>query len=229
MTEFLLNQLFGLNGLVNLSNIVFLAAFSVRDVLFLRLLSIVAYLIILPFYYLQQETLWPSIFWGLTFITVNVVRVIILWLERRPVILSDEEQELHQLAFSSLDKREFLNLLSLAEWIDVHPGQVLIEKGKSVSSVLIMTSGQIEAALNDHIKVDFRPGQLIGTAEVLGGLGSPITATARAPARLAKWNVENVRAFAASRPELRAKLAAIVNVDLVGKLRQAAEILPGTR
>ena len=229
MTELLINQLFGLNGLVNLSNVIFLAAFSVRDVLHLRLLSIVAYLVILPFYYLQQDTLWPSIFWGMTFIAVNVARVIILLLERRPVILSDEEETLHQLAFGSMDKREFLKLLSLADWVDAEPGDILVERGKPVSNVMINISGGLEAVLNDDIKIDFHPGQMIGTAEVLGGLGSPVSVIVRSPARLASWNVDRVREFSANRPEFRARLSAIVNADLAGKLRQAADLLPAAR
>ena len=41
MYEFVADQVLGINGLVNFSNIVFLAAYSVRDVLMLRILSIV--------------------------------------------------------------------------------------------------------------------------------------------------------------------------------------------
>lgn len=37
MHAFVADQILGINGLVNVSNIVFLAAFSVRDVLKLRL------------------------------------------------------------------------------------------------------------------------------------------------------------------------------------------------
>jgi len=37
MYEFVADQVFGLNGLVNFSNIVFLAAYSVRNVLWLRI------------------------------------------------------------------------------------------------------------------------------------------------------------------------------------------------
>ena len=40
MTDFLMSQLFGLNGLVNLSNLVFLLAFRVHDVFKLRILSV---------------------------------------------------------------------------------------------------------------------------------------------------------------------------------------------
>jgi hypothetical protein len=41
MYQFVADQVLGINGFVNLSNIVFFVAFSVRDVLMLRILSLV--------------------------------------------------------------------------------------------------------------------------------------------------------------------------------------------
>jgi hypothetical protein len=64
MRNFLTDQILGLNGLVTLSNLVFLLAFSVRDVLKLRILSVTSYGLILPYYFFQPEPLWPPIFWG---------------------------------------------------------------------------------------------------------------------------------------------------------------------
>jgi hypothetical protein len=64
MFEFMSDQVLGINGLINLSNIVFLVAFSVRDVLKLRILAIVGEGLTLPYYYFQDEKLWPPSFWG---------------------------------------------------------------------------------------------------------------------------------------------------------------------
>jgi hypothetical protein len=64
MYRFVADQILGINGLVNVSNIVFLATFSVRDVLKLRVLSIAGEALILPYYYFQNEKLWPPTFWG---------------------------------------------------------------------------------------------------------------------------------------------------------------------
>jgi hypothetical protein len=71
MYEFVVDQSLGINGLINLSNIVFLVAFSVRDVLKLRILAIVGEGLTLPYYYFQGEKLWPPIFWGVAFMIVN--------------------------------------------------------------------------------------------------------------------------------------------------------------
>ena len=114
MYELIENQVLGIDGWVNVSNIVFLVAFSTRDVLALRILAFVGEGLILPYYYLQTETLWPPILWSLAFMAVNAVRIVATVLERRPVILSEKEEQLYRIAFSSVDKREFLKLARAA-------------------------------------------------------------------------------------------------------------------
>jgi hypothetical protein len=109
MYEFVADQVFGINGLVNLSNIVFLVAYSARDVLKLRVLSLIGEAVILPYYYWQTEKLWPPIYWGVAFMIVNAVRIVATLLERQPVVLSDKEEQLYRVAFGSIDKRDFLS------------------------------------------------------------------------------------------------------------------------
>lgn len=92
MYAFVADQILGINGLVNVSNIVFLAAFSVRDVLKLRLLSIAGEALILPYYYFQTETLWSPVFWGAAFMLVNAVRIVAMALERRPELRASLQQ-----------------------------------------------------------------------------------------------------------------------------------------
>src|ERR1700747_2324332 len=133
MYRFVADQVLGIGVLINLSNIVFLVAYSVRDVLKLRILAIVGEALTLPYYYFQDEKLWPPIFWGGAFIIVNAVRIVSIALERRPVVLSDKEEKLYHVAFSSIDKREFLRLVSLVRWVDCSPGEVLLEKGQQIA------------------------------------------------------------------------------------------------
>ncbi|MEA2738940.1 MAG: hypothetical protein QOH05_2247, partial [Acetobacteraceae bacterium] len=163
MYQFVADQVFGINGLVNLSNIVFLVAFSVRDVLMLRILSFVGEGVILPYYYFQNEKLWPPIFWSAAFMMVNAVRIAAVIFERRPVILSDREEKLYRVAFSSIDKQEFLRLVSLVRWIDCSPGEVILAEGQLVSHAIVVISGEFEAVLSSKTRIALRPGQLVGT------------------------------------------------------------------
>jgi hypothetical protein len=164
MHAFVTDQLLGINGLVNFSNIVFLAAFSVRDVLKLRLLAIVGDALTLPYYYFQNEKLWPPIFWAGAFIIVNGVRSVATAWERRPVVLSGQEEQLYRVAFSCIDKREFLRLVSLVRWVDCSPGEVILEKGEQIAHAIVLISGNAEAILGNKTRLAIRPGQLVGDA-----------------------------------------------------------------
>jgi len=220
MYEFVVNQVFGLNGLVNFSNIVLLAAYSVRNVLMLRLLAIVGEGMILPYYYFQNEKLWLPLYWGVAFVVVNAVRVAGMALERRPVVLTDKEGELHRLAFSSIDQREFLRLVNLAQWIDCSPGEAILKKGQHISDALVLVSGQVEAVIGEKTVLTLRPGQLIGDVSVYSGLASPVDVVARGTAVLAKWDLQHLREFTASRPELRSNFLRIVSADLAAKVHE---------
>lgn len=222
MYELIASQIVGINGLINLSNVVFLVAFSVRDVLKLRVLAIVGEGLTLPYYYFQNEKLWPPIIWGAAFMTVNAIRVVAIALERRPVVLSDREEQLYRVAFSSIDKREFLRLASLARWVDCSPGEILLKRGQQISEAIVVITGDLEAILGGSSTLAIRPGQLVGDVSAYSGLASPADVVARSPGTLAKWDLRHVREFTASRPELRANLLRIVSMDLAAKLRDIA-------
>ncbi|MET4198687.1 cyclic nucleotide-binding domain-containing protein [Bradyrhizobium sp. LA6.12] len=222
MYEFVVDQFLGINGLINLSNIVFLVAFSARGVLKLRILAIIGEGLTLPYYYFQQEKLWPPMFWGVAFMIVNAIRIVATLLERRPVVLSDREDRLHRVAFSSIEKREFLRLVSLARWVDCSPGEVILQKGQEISEAIVIIAGDLEAVLSNDIRMALRPGQLIGDVSAYSGLACPVDVVARGPGTLVSWDLRHVREFSASRPELRASLLRIVSTDLAAKLRDVA-------
>ena len=218
MYQLIENQVLGIDGWVNVSNIVFLVAFSTRDVLVLRILALVGEGFILPYYYLQAETLWQPIFWSLAFMAVNAVRIVATVLERRPVILSEKEEQLYRVAFSSVDKREFLKLASLARWVDCSPGEVILEKGVQIAHAIVLISGNAEAILSSKTRLPIRPGQLVGDASAYSGLANPVDIVARDTVALAKWELRHLREFTASRPDLRANMLRIVSTDLAAKL-----------
>ena len=227
MYEFVSDQVLGLNGLVNLSNIVFLAAYSVRNILAPRVLLLVSKIEMLPYFYFQTQKLWVTICWGAAFIMVNAVRIVGMALERRPIILTSREEELYRVAFRSIDKREFLRLVSLAQWLECPPGEAILKRGQPISDAIVLISGDVEALLGDKMKLALRPGQLIGDVSAYSGLASPVDVVACGPAALAKWNLQQLREFMASRPELRASLLRIVNAALAAKLRDATAVASG--
>ena len=84
------------------SNITRVFSFSAKDVMWLRVLAILASLIGLPYFYLQPVVLWEPMVWAVLFMTINAYHVWRLWMERRPVELSSDEARLYDLTFFPL-------------------------------------------------------------------------------------------------------------------------------
>src|SRR4030095_7147705 len=104
------------NAIVHVANILYLLSYTVKDMLWLRCLTVVAALCLLPYYYVQPVPLTAAIYWNLLFIGINLIQIVILLRERRPVKLTEDQQRLYQLAFHSITTREFLKLPELARW-----------------------------------------------------------------------------------------------------------------
>jgi Popeye-like protein len=209
------------NYLVHFSNILLLVSYSVRDMLWLRWFAVAAAVTVIPYYLVQADILWPPIFWGSVFMVINLFQIVRLYLERRPVVLSADEQKLHDLAFDSLRPRDFASLLLTGEWRDASAGDRVLTAGEPVGSVCVAISGDVDVRKVDRDLGVIQPGTLIGTGLALTGDPSPVDASFAAPARYFCWPVHELRTFVDKRPEIRASLQRIVNQDLARKLGAA--------
>ena len=75
-----------LHLLINAANLLILASFLVRDILWLRMLSILAGFCFMGYAGLDPIPKLEPMIWNGLFITLNVVQVVRLLLERRPVL-----------------------------------------------------------------------------------------------------------------------------------------------
>jgi len=108
---------FNPNYFIHAANLLLLVAYSVRDILWLRLFAVAASLISLPYFVLQPTPQWPPIAWSLVFAGINSFQSWRLYLERRPVKLTPDEEEVRRLAFAQLPSRKVLQLVSLGSWV----------------------------------------------------------------------------------------------------------------
>jgi Popeye protein conserved region len=206
------------NYLVHLSNIMLLVSYSVRNILWLRWFAVVAAFINIPYFLLQGTVLWPPVLWALVFIAINLFQIARIYLERRPIVLSEDEQKLYDFGFRSLRPREFVALAFVGEWKSAVAGERVLTEGEVVSAVCIPITGRAEVRLQNERIGTLEPGQIIGTALSLTGESSPVEIVFSEPARYMRWSMPNLRSFVDKRPDLRVALQQLVNRDLIGKL-----------
>ena len=160
--------------------------------------------------------------WGAVFSIINLYQIARIYAQRRPVVLSPDEQMLYDLAFRSLRPREFLAFVMLGEWRTAQPGEVIFKQAEVTATICIATEGSVEIRRNGQVLGDIEPGYVIGLTPALTGQPSLIEARFRGPARFVRWSIVTIREFVDSRPELRAKLQSLVSRDLALKVEKLA-------
>jgi hypothetical protein len=204
--------------LVHFSNVLLLVSYSVRNILWLRWFAVAAALTNIPYFLVQGTVLWPPVLWALVFTAINLFQITRIYLERRPVVLSEDEQKLYDLSFRSLRPREFVSLSLVGEWRNAAAGERIVTEGKPVPHLCIAITGSAEVHKQGQRIGTLRPGHIIGTALALTGDPSPVEVTFTEPARYMRWSLPSLRRFVDKRPDLRIALQGLVSRDLAGKL-----------
>ncbi|MCP4767555.1 MAG: hypothetical protein GY875_14920 [Gammaproteobacteria bacterium] len=188
-------------------NFVYVAAYLVKDILWLRLLSIIGSLIVLPYYLLQPEPLWTPVFWAFVFVSINLFRAGQIFLDRRPARLTEDETALYNQAFSSLSTQQFRKLSAAGKWQNLDAGQQLQTDGDPVTLVTAVASGKLEVSRNDKLLGSFGPGDLLGISCLLedsrNAFHELLDTRVSAPARVLQWDARDLKKTDAGKPRVR--------------------------
>jgi len=204
--------------LIHVANVLYLFSYLVKDILWLRLLTVVAGSVLLAYYVLLPAPLWAAIGWNVVFLAINVRQIHVLLLERRPVRLTPDELRLHQLAFRSLSQREFAKLLRLARWESIAADHRFVSKGQPLDRIMVIADGRACVEIAGAPGVELRPGCFVGEMSFLTGQTPNADVVATEATRLVTWPQTELKAFLGRDAELRAIVQMAIGEDLVAKL-----------
>jgi CRP-like cAMP-binding protein len=184
-----------LDVVANVGYLVVLSSLLMRDILWLRLLSVAAAFVFLPYYYFQPSPLWPPSAWNIIFTAVNVYWIIHLWMERRPVHFTPEEQRLYDKALRALCPCDARKLFQSAVWRTVPSGEQIVEQGHELDELSHISSGEFITEMDGMIVDEIGEGRFVGSYTFLKGKGSaaPVSFTAAATSRLVVWKNDALR------------------------------------
>jgi len=205
---------------VHAANILLLVAYSVRDILWLRLFAVAASLIAMPYYVHQPKLLWAPLIWSAIFAAINLFQGGRLFLERRPVKLTPEEEEVRRLVFRDLSPRKILQVLSIGSWATAPTGERLIQSGKSLSALPLIVRGRVQVRKGEQVIGELGAGSYVGSALLLSGAPAEVDAVAVEPVRVMRWEIATLTRYLAANPEARIAMQSHLARDLAGKLER---------
>jgi CRP-like cAMP-binding protein len=206
--------------LLHLANVLYLLSYLVKDILWLRLLTVVAGVLLMTWAFLQPQPLWVSIAWNALFLSINLYQSWRLILERRPVRLSERDALLYRLTFRTLTPREFVKLLAIGRWEAAEPETRIVERAQVLDRLMVIASGRTAVKVGERV-VELGEGRFVGEMSFITGQAPAADVVAIDAIRYVSWPKAELTTFLAQHPALRAAWQAVLGADLVSKLRAA--------
>jgi CRP-like cAMP-binding protein len=207
-----------LNYFLHIANIILLVGYSVRDILWLRLLAVASSLISIPYFALQPTFLRTPIVWSALFAAINLFQSWRLFVERRPIKLTPEQEEIRRLAFPDLPARKLLQVLDLGVWTTEKIGERLIESGKNLEFISLVVQGKVRIARGEHVLGELVAGNFVGSALLMSGVPSDVDAVVIEPVRALRWEIVTLEKYLNANPESRIAVLRHLSRDLSGKV-----------
>ena len=192
-------------------------ALLVRDVLWLRGILMISQTLMISFSIVSSRDY--ITFWNGVFFTINTVQVIRLLLERRPIVLPPELEEIYNRVFSVMEKREFLYFWNTGKIFKVE-NDFLCEEGKVPQELMLIFKGEVSVMKNKKEVVKLQKGAFVAEMSFMTGEGATADVKAIGDVEFIAWDSEKLANLKLANPDLMIKIQVILGKDLTEKLKQ---------
>jgi CRP-like cAMP-binding protein len=207
--------------LFHLANALYLISYAVRDILWLRLITVLAGTTLIASFLVDPKPPWPAVAWNLVFLVINLIRIHLLLRERRPVPLTADEQHLANLVFRTLRPRELVRLVRAGAIVDHPGGAAIVKRGEPLDRLLLVVRGTARVELPGKPPVEIGDGAFVGELCYLTGKPAGADVVAATALRVVAWPTAELRALLDDNPDLHVTMQQVLGADLAAKLRRA--------
>lgn len=210
-----------MDNLGHLAYTLILCSFLVRDIFWLRTLSVTASLSFIAFS--MSRGIYLQVYWNIAFITINASHIVWIIYENRGVKFTEDEQELFDTVFRNFSPVEFLKLLRQGTWLHASAGDTLAVQGENLGRIMLVFHGLADVSIDEGKVAEVRDGEFIGEMSFLTEEEASATVTATEPTRYLAWNKQQLRKFLNRNPSLRFAMQGVLGVDVSKKLKEMDE------
>ena len=194
-------------------------SFVVKDILWLRIVSIIASLFSVFYnWVIPIEPMWIPIGWNFVFVALNLYHIAVIVYEKRPVHMSPKHMELYDTMFKNLTPVEFLKITKLADWEHYRAGDVITQEGHKVPDLNLIYNGTVEVRVNKEIVAQLRDGQFVGEMSFLTGKPATATCIVKHDAVILVWKQDEFRELLKRNPSLYFTIQSLLSTQLSSSL-----------
>lgn len=209
--------------LVHIGYSLMLLALLARDVLWLRLLLVLAQGNLSAYSYFRGIDSIAA--WNAVFVLINAVWVIRILRERRAVRLPQELAAIHEQHFAALGAPEFLRLWQLGERRTLAAAEPLTRQGEAAAALYFLLRGTVSVRRAGRELARLGAGDFVAEMSLLTGAVASADAWTDGEVELQRWPAERLRPLRGN-AGLWSRIQSVLGHDLVAKLQRASGAAP---
>jgi len=198
-------------------------SYSMRDIKWLRIITLVACFVDLVVYYFIRagQPLWVQLGMTVLFIVINLYQLYVLWQDQQAEVFHGEQDWLYKHIFPLLSPGEFKRLLKLGSWQTIAPQQHVLRQDSVVEQLAFVVTGRLDALWGTTVLNSVPAGGLVGEISYLTGKTASAAVVAGLETRLFSLAHSALDKLKLEHPELHNKVLYILSRNLIEKLAKS--------
>ena len=194
-------------------------SFLVKDIFWLRIVSILASLFSVFYNYLiPLEPMWLAINWNFIFIAVNLYHIAVILYEKREVKMDDKNQELYDTLFKEMTPVEYLKISRAAKWEMVKAGERIITQGMPVPDLYLIYNGTVDVIVDGEGIAQLKDGEFVGEMSFLTEKVATATCKVKYDAQCLVWKQKEFKELLKRNPSLYFTIQSVLSAQVSDKL-----------
>ena len=194
-------------------------SFLVKDILYLRFLSILASLFSVFYnFYIPVEPMWLPIGWNFVFVALNLYHIAVIIYEKRPVQMSPKHKELYETMFNDMTPVEFLKITKIADWTHFKSGEIITQQTHKVPDLNLIYNGTVDVAVDGKKVAELKEGQFIGEMSFLTEKPATATCIVKHDSEVLVWKQEQFKELLKRNPSLYFTIQSLLSAQVSSAL-----------
>ena len=191
-------------------------SFLVKDILYLRILSILASLFsVLYNFYIPITPMWLPIGWNVVFVLVNLYHIAVIVYEKRPIKMTPKDKELYETLFKDLSPVEYLKISKVAQWKKYKSGETIIRQDHLVPDLILIYNGTVDVVVENKKVAELKDGQFVGEMSFLTEKTATATCIVKHDTECLVWKQPEFKDLLKRNPSLYYTIQSLLSNQLV--------------
>jgi hypothetical protein len=178
-------------------------SFLVKDILWLRVVSILASLFSVFYnYIIPVEPMWLAINWNIVY-------------EKRPIKMAPKDKELYETLFKELSPVEYLKISKVAEWKKYKSGEMIIRQEHLVPDLILIYNGTVDVAVDGEKVAELKDGQFVGEMSFLTEKSATADCIVKHNSECLVWKQKEFKELLKRNPSLYYSIQSLLSNQLI--------------